>query len=65
MKLKDNKENCPICNTNLQGEEIPKEHQEAYGVTHFTRKIGIYDLRKDRTVKWKCPDCDGEWDMER
>lgn len=58
----DNKENCPHCNTNLQGELIPIEQQESYGATHFTRKIGIYDRWSDRTVKWKCPDCRGEWD---
>lgn len=26
------------------------------------RAIGIYDIDRDRTVKWKCPDCEGEWD---
>ncbi len=59
--MKDSKENCPFCNANLQGELIPKEQQKSYGATHFTRKIGIYDLWKDQTVIWKCPDCGGEW----
>lgn len=60
--MKDCKENCPECHANLQGEPIPKEQQESYGATHFSRKIGLYDMKIDRTVKWKCPDCDFEWD---
>lgn len=63
MKLKDNEEFCPYCNTNLQGKQIPKEQQISYGATHFTRKIGMYDLEKDKTIKWKCPECNGEWDI--
>jgi hypothetical protein len=62
--MNDIKESCPICNANLQGEPIPKEQQKSYGATHFTRKIGISDLTKDRIVKWQCPDCDGEWDRQ-
>ena len=27
----------------------------------FTRKIGIYDVNKDRTIKWRCPDCKKTW----
>ncbi|MFD1445778.1 hypothetical protein [Oceanobacillus profundus] len=61
-QLTNNKENCPYCNADLQGEPILNEDQEWYGATHFTRKIGMYDLEKDRTIKWKCPDCGGEWD---
>lgn len=59
--MTNNKENCPHCNTELQGEPIPKEQQESYGATHFSRKIGVYDFSKDRTIKWVCPDCNGEW----
>ncbi|WML44577.1 hypothetical protein [Neobacillus sp. PS3-40] len=54
---------APYFNANLQGETIQGQ-QESYGATHFTRKIGIYDVVKDRTVKWKCPDCGGEWDRK-
>lgn len=61
-RLANNKEYCPYCNTNLQGKPIPLEEQHSYGATHFTRKIGMYDLVKDRTVNWKCPDCSGEWE---
>lgn len=59
--MRDNKEICPNCSANLQGEPIPKEQQESYGCTNFTRKIGIYDIYEDRTVKSKCPDCEYEW----
>jgi hypothetical protein len=62
--MRDNKENCPHCNADLQGEPIPKEQQESYGTTHFSRKIGVYDSSKDKTFKWKCPDCNGKWDRK-
>lgn len=36
-----------------------------YGATRtegrWGRAIGLYDRDLDRTVRWKCPDCDGEW----
>lgn len=25
--------------------------------THFSRRMGIYDVKQDRTVGWRCPDC--------
>lgn len=41
------------------------KYAAAYGATRTTgkwgREIGIYDMGKDRTVAWKCPDCDHEW----
>ena len=62
--MKNNKENCPHCNVNLQGEPIPKKQRGSYNATHFTRKIGISDIKKDQIVKWKCPDCEGEWEIK-
>ena len=59
--LRDSKEVCPYCTADLQGNPIPKEQQEAYGATHFSRKIGIYDIDRDRTVEWQCPDCGCRW----
>lgn len=59
--MKTNKESCPYCNADLQGEIIPKESQKAYGATHFTRKIGITSIDVDRITKWQCPDCKMEW----
>ncbi|MEV9502766.1 hypothetical protein [Bacillus safensis] len=54
--MRDNKECCPYCNADLQGEPIPKESQKVYGYAHFTRKIGISSIKDDRIIKWKCPD---------
>lgn len=38
---------------------------ELYGATRTSgqwgRQIGLYDMDKDRTVAWKCPDCGHEW----
>ena len=34
-----------------------------YGnVTHSNRLISVYDLYKDMTTKYKCPDCGYTWD---
>ena len=34
-----------------------------YGdATHGSRRIGIYDRGRDRTVAWRCPDCGHQWD---
>lgn len=27
----------------------------------FIRVIGIYETGRASAVKWKCPDCEGEW----
>ena len=59
--LRDNKEYCPLCNSCLQGKEIPKERQKRFGATHYSRKIGYYDQNLDRVTKYNCPDCKGEW----
>lgn len=38
---------------------------EMYGATRekgkFGRRIGIYDMDKDMTVAWACPDCNHQW----
>ena len=52
---------CPHCYSSLIGDEIPKKDQHLFGATHFSRKIGIVDLERDRTVRWQCPDCGHEW----
>jgi hypothetical protein len=50
---------CPNCKANLVGEPIPEESREAYGgKTHFRRVIGLYSRERDRTVAWRCPDCE-------
>lgn len=55
-------EYCPSCGANLQGPSIDADKQHLYGATHFSRKIGIYSMKEDRTIKWACPDCDFRWD---
>lgn len=38
------------------------EGWEQYGVENrWGRQILIYDVRLDRTVRQRCPDCQGEW----
>lgn len=36
-----------------------------YGATRtegrWGRAIGLYDMERDRTVAWRCPDCGYEW----
>lgn len=43
-------EYCPHCKTDLSVEG--------------KKKIGYYDLDKDRTTHWICPTCDGMWPRE-
>ncbi|MFS0824350.1 hypothetical protein [Bacillus sp. 1P02SD] len=63
--MDNNLEYCPFCKANLQGELIPKELQKHYGSsTHFSRKIGISSMERDRVIKWECPDCQQQWDRE-
>ena len=59
--MDNSKEFCPHCGVSLQGKRIAKKDQGAFGATHSSRKIGIYDREADRTVAWKCPDCHKYW----
>ena len=56
---------CPRCGTDLTGSAIPQDYiDKGYygdGVTHYSRKIGHYDLDLDRTTEWSCPDCAHTW----
>lgn len=60
QELRSNAERCPHCGADWQGEPIPEESQHLFGSTHFSRRIGIYDIHRDRTVAWRCPDCGKE-----
>jgi len=46
-------------------EEEATRIAEMYGASKgkgkFSRKIGLYDWGEDRTVAWKCPDCEHIW----
>lgn len=37
------------------------EHGKA---NRWGRAIGLYSLEKDRTMAYRCPDCDGTWERE-
>lgn len=52
---------CPHCQASLIGAPIPQEHREAYGASHGSRAIAIYDRDRDIAVAWKCPDCAQQW----
>lgn len=62
--MNNNKEFCPHCCANLQGERIPQEQQSAYNSTHFTRKIGMTTIEADNILYWECPECGGKWDVK-
>jgi hypothetical protein len=56
-------ETCPFCEADLRGYQIPESDRHLYGGRdRFSRVIGIYSRERDRTVKWMCPDCQGQWD---
>ena len=58
---------CPNCKSDQRGKLIPEEYIKngMYGdATHYYRTIGVYDIKKDRTVSWKCPDCGYEWERK-
>lgn len=58
----DSENVCPHCNANLNAEPIPLKHRHMFGMQkYFSRKIGIYDMYKDRTVEHMCPDCEKRW----
>lgn len=46
-------------------EEEADRSAAMYGATRekgqWGRAIGIYDMDTDRTVSWKCPDCNHTW----
>lgn len=54
---------CPSCKVDLRGEPIPEKDRKYYPKEdpYFYRVIGIYDMDKDRTTAWRCPDCNHEW----
>jgi len=54
-------EPCPSCGKDLRSDPIPKKDQWLYGQTHFSNRIGIYDMDKDMTVEYQCPFCKHRW----
>lgn len=53
---------CPHCGADFKGAEIPEKDRPMFGNhTHFSRRISIYDMDKDRTTHYQCPDCKHTW----
>lgn len=52
---------CPHCGANLIYTALVK-HPDRMKVEKFSRAIGIYDLKSDRTIAYRCPDCHQEWE---
>jgi DNA-directed RNA polymerase subunit RPC12/RpoP len=46
---------CPECKHHLFYEVNGK---------WYSRVIGLYDRGLDRTVSWRCPDCNHEWERK-
>ena len=57
----DHLRKCPECGANWVAGEMTEEQKEVYAGTFFSRLIGIYDMDRDRTVAWECPDCKTRW----
>lgn len=52
---------CPHCGSDLVYHALVK-YPDRMRAEKFSRAIGIYDLRQDRTVAYRCPDCEEEWE---
>ena len=54
---------CPLCNADLQGDEIPQKIRGQYerGKTHFSRVIWISSMARDAGIAYQCPDCTHQW----
>jgi len=59
QRMKDNENRfCPQCGADWQAEPIPEADRQHFGShTHFSRRIAVYDLDRDITVAYRCPDC--------
>ncbi len=52
---------CPFCYASLRGAPVPTKGGFS-GYQFFSRVFSVYDFAKDRTVAWRCPDCNFEWE---
>lgn len=54
--------------TMLGNEKAADDYAAGHGATrtsgNWSRRRGIYDVHLDKTVRWACPDCNGEWECE-
>jgi predicted RNA-binding Zn-ribbon protein involved in translation (DUF1610 family) len=57
---------CPSCKKAFKGPAIPEASQHFFGGAEcFSTAIAIYDRLKDRTVAWRCPHCQHQWERVR
>ena len=57
-KVTDDTMTCPACGADWTGAEIKHEVRKYYGNnTHFSRCVLVYDMERDRSVAYYCPDC--------
>ena len=58
--------NCPKCEADFTGEEIPEQDRELFGgESHFSRLIAVEDPNiYDGVLFWECPDCSHQWNSE-
>lgn len=49
---------CPRCGNDFKGPEVPEEHREAFGATHFSTVVGV-EIRGvyDGIAYWQDPVC--------
>ena len=52
---------CPNCKSDQRGDKIPERDRDLFAGDYFYRTIGIYDMDRDATVEWECPDCKHRW----
>lgn len=45
----------------IRADEVSGHYGATREVGTWGRAVGIYSREKDRTVAWKCPDCEHEW----
>ena len=57
--LYSGRSHCPHCGSDMRGEEIPPGSRHLYGDgIFFSRIIGLYDIQRDMTLAYQCPDCE-------
>lgn len=61
---RDMPHNCPLCAANLLGEPIAADIKHHYSGNYFKRELGIYSQEYDRTVAYRCPDCNKMFDLD-
>jgi predicted nucleic acid-binding Zn ribbon protein len=57
--------NCPECGSLWHDQPIPEKSRHLFGGAEwFSRVIGVYSSKLDRTIAYKCPDCSTTWNRD-